>query len=98
MQNNDNTSPQTPLTPTKLPKTAAKITKTNNIQNINIETNIWEKLKACVKTDTLDIFCEFLLENCKEENIADLQTNEKQRSSERKIQPLENEIQNVKRK
>ena len=45
MQNDDNTSPQTPLTPTQLPKTAF----INKNQNMNIDTNISEKLKACVR-------------------------------------------------
>ena len=47
------------------------------------------------KIDTFDTFHEFFLESCKEKNINDLQTNKKQKSSEKKIQPLANEIQNL---
>ena len=45
--------------------------------------------------DTFDTFHEFFLESCKEENINDLKTNKKQKSSEKKIQPLANEIQSL---
>ena len=81
---------QTPLTPTHLPKIAT----INKNQNINTETNISKKLTGCVKRDTFDTFYEFVLENFKEKNIDGLQRHERQRLSEKKMQPLENEVQN----
>ena len=45
MQNDDNTSPQTPLTPTQSPKTVF----INKNQNMDIDTNISEKHKACAR-------------------------------------------------
>ena len=76
--------------PTHLPKIAT----INKNQNINTETNISKKLTGCVKRDTFDTFYEFVLENFKEKNIDGLQRNERQRLLEKKMQPLENEVQN----
>ena len=58
MRKNDNSSPQTPLSPTQLP-----ITPTiNNNQDIDIETNILPKRKGFVKIYTFDTFYEPFLE------------------------------------
>ena len=83
-----------PLDKTQLSKTPI----INKNKNINIGTNISEKLKGYLKIDPSDTLYEsFLeitysvsskLENCNEENG-------KQRSLDTKIQLLENEIQNL---
>ena len=70
----------------------------NKNQNINIETNIPEKLKECFKIDIFDTFHESFLElkysfSSKLENVSE--QNGKQRSLETKIQLLENRIKNL---
>ena len=67
-------------------------------QNINIGTNILEKLKECVKIDIFDTFYESFLElkysvSSKLENVSE--KNGEQRSLETKIQLLENGIKNL---